>query len=80
MFVGALLFCPCHLPVTFGVVAALGGGLTGAYWLFGNQAVVYAFFSVVYVILLAWMVRWFIASRDRERAIEQAHQLHVAKD
>lgn len=80
LFAGALLFCPCHLPATFAVLAALGTGLTGAAWLFANKALVYGTFSVLYLVLLVLLYRWFLSSRDRERRLEDIHQAHAAQE
>lgn len=79
LFVGFLLFCPCHLPVTFAFVAALGAGLTGAAWLFANQVLVYAVFSAVYLVVLFYLFRWFVQRRDRERALDGIHAAHASQ-
>ncbi len=79
LFVGALFFCPCHLPLTFAFLAAALGGLTGAAWFFTNKVLVYAVFSVVYLVLLFFLLRWLLASRDRERSLAEQHQRHAAE-
>lgn len=76
LFVGALLFCPCHLPATFAALAAVGGALGGAAWFFGNQVLVYSAFSLFYLVFLVLLARWFLGQRDRERHAERLHASH----
>lgn len=78
LFVGVLLFCPCHLPATFAVLAAVGAGLGGSAWLLGNQLLVYVIFSLVYLGLLGVFLRWVFAQRDRERHREEIHGRHAS--
>lgn len=78
LFVGALLFCPCHLPVTFAAFAAVGASVGGAAWFFGHQVLVYATFSIIYIVLVGLLLRWAFRARDREREREDAHRRHAS--
>lgn len=77
LFVGTLLICPCHLPVTFGILAAAGAGLTGVAWLLSHKALVYGIMSAVYIVALFFFLKWALRARDREREIERAHAAHT---
>jgi membrane protein implicated in regulation of membrane protease activity len=79
LFVGFLLFCPCHLPVTFGIIAAVGGTLTGAAWFFGNKLLVGLVFSALYILVLVGLFRWFLAKRRRDHVLEGLHEAHAAQ-
>jgi hypothetical protein len=61
--VGALVFCPCHLPLTIAGLTAL----TGAAWLVGRSALLYVGFGVAYLLVLALAARYLVRGRDRER-------------
>ena len=77
IFVGAILFCPCHLPLTFGILTALAAGLGGAALVGEHRALVYAVFSVIYLALMFLLVRWFLSARDRDRLDEERHAAHA---
>lgn len=79
LVVGALFFCPCHLPVTFGAFA-LAAGAIGAAWLTGSQWLFYVVFSLVYVGVMVLFVRWFLKSRQVERERERLHQAHSSPE
>lgn len=73
LFVGAVLFCPCHLPVTIAAVAAFGG----AAWLAGQAALLYLVFGLTYLLLVALGLRYLIRRRDAEREAERLHAAHA---
>lgn len=73
LFVGAILFCPCHLPVTLAALAAAGGTA----WLAGQAALLYLVFGLTYLLVLALGIRYIVRRRDAERAWERAHAEHV---
>jgi membrane protein implicated in regulation of membrane protease activity len=79
LFVGTLLFCPCHLPVTFALLASVGTALTGATWLFGNRPLVYGVFALLYFVFLFLFLRWVLSARDRERRLGRRHARHEAQ-
>ena len=73
MFVGAMVFCPCHLPLTAAGFAAL----LGTAWLVDNPALLYLVFGVTYLFFLVLGVRYVFRARDREREREQEHARHT---
>lgn len=73
MFIGVLLFCPCHLPITFAFFAGLAGGVVGFSWFFQQKPLVYFLFSVIYIVLLVFFVRWVI----RRRGQDVVHETHA---
>lgn len=77
-FVGVLLFCPCHLPVTFAAFSGIAVAL-GAAWFATQRVLVYVGFSLAYLLFLFVFVRWVLRSRDRERQLDQVHAGHAAE-
>lgn len=75
LFVGALLFCPCHLPATFALVAAVGSGL-GLAAFFTHKTLVYAAFGVLYLLFVFLLLRWFLRVRNRDQRVETLHAQH----
>lgn len=73
LFVGAMVFCPCHLPITAAGFAAL----LGTAWLAQNPVLLYVVFGVTYLFFLIFGVRYVVRWRDRERAREAAHAEHA---
>lgn len=76
LFVGAIVFCPCHLPVTIAALAALGGTA----WLVGHPALLYFVFGLIYIFVLAFGIRYLMRRRDEERAKERVHAAHAGTD
>lgn len=75
LFVGAMVFCPCHLPLTAAGLSAL----IGAAWLAANPALLYAVFGVTYLFFLVFGMRYVFRWRDKERQREEAHAAHAAQ-
>lgn len=73
LFVGAIFFCPCHLPATIGALAAVGGTA----WLTGNPWLLYLVFGVVYLLVLGFGLKYLLRRRDEERARETLHAHHA---
>lgn len=73
---GAILFCPCHLPITIAAAAALGGTA----WLAGQAALLYLVFGLTYLLVLFMGVRYVMRRRDEERERERLHSAHAGTD
>jgi threonine/homoserine/homoserine lactone efflux protein len=73
LFVGAMVFCPCHLPLTAAGFAAL----LGSAWLADDPALLYVAFGVTYLFFLVFGIRYVFRWRDRERAREAEHARHA---
>jgi len=69
LFVGAFLVCPCHLPVTIGLLAAAGAGSLVA----ANAGLVYGVLGVLWLGVLAAAFIWIVRRRDAERHFEDLH-------
>ena len=65
--IGLAVACPCHAPITAGVLAALGVGTLTSGLVLGLTGILSFIFLVLAVALLVWMVR----SRDRQVELEQ---------
>jgi CHASE2 domain-containing sensor protein len=71
LLTGLVVACPCHLPITIGVVsAASGGAAVAAYagWLVG-------LFGALFLGFIAATVVWLLRHRDQELALEEHQQV-----
>lgn len=74
LFVGAIAFCPCHLPATIAGISALGG----AAWITGNQVLVYLAFGVTYLFVIGFGLRYLFRQRAKERERDALHVAHAS--
>lgn len=74
LLVGAIVFCPCHLPATIAALTVIGG----AVWLVGNAALLYLVFGVTYLLVIGAGLRYVLRTRADERALEALHLTHAA--
>ncbi|MBI2078060.1 MAG: hypothetical protein HYT80_06790 [Euryarchaeota archaeon] len=72
LFVGAIVFCPCHLPVTIAGLTAIGA----LAWLTEFKALLYLAFGVTYLFVVVVGVRYLSRKRDEERRRETIHEEH----
>lgn len=75
-WIGLLLFCPCHLPLTIaGLLLMLSAwGLPASEpWM---RPVLYAVFGGSFTFFVVVLVRWAMRRRDLERAREAQHEAH----
>jgi membrane protein implicated in regulation of membrane protease activity len=73
LLVGAIVFCPCHLPATIAVLAAFGGSA----WLVGSPALLYLAFGVTYLFVIGYALAYLARKRDAERRLEALHAEHT---
>lgn len=73
LFVGAIFFCPCHLPATIGGLTIIGGTA----WLTGNAWLVYLVFGVAYLLVLGFGLKYLLRRRDEENGRESLHAQHA---
>lgn len=76
LLVGAIVFCPCHLPATIAALALFGGTA----WLVGNPALLYLAFGVTYLFVIGFGVMYLMRRRDAERAREALHAQHAPSE
>lgn len=76
LLVGAIVFCPCHLPATIAALALFGGTA----WLVGNPALLYLAFGVTYLFVIGFGLMYLVRKRDAERAREALHAKHAVAD
>jgi hypothetical protein len=72
LLVGAIVFCPCHLPATLALLALFGGTA----WLVGNPALLYFVFGVTYLFVIGFGLMYLVRRRDAERLQEALHGTH----
>jgi mercuric ion transport protein len=65
----SFIFCPCHLPWTLAILAALGGGTAFGAFVKGNAVLVGV---VVSALWLAGTAKGFVLIRQAERAAKTA--------
>jgi len=70
LFVGAIVFCPCHLPATIAAFTAIGA----LAWLTEFKALLYLAFGVTYLFVIVFGVRYLSRKRDEERRLEAIHE------
>ena len=70
LFVGAIVFCPCHLPLTVAGFTAIGA----LAWLAEFKALLYLAFGVTYLFVIVFGVRYLSRKRDEERRLEAIHE------
>lgn len=73
-FVGALVLCPCHFPITLTLLAAAGFGG----FLTGYLTLVYVVSGLAFLFLFVLGVRYFRRERDEMRAQEHGHPVGAA--
>lgn len=73
-FVGAVVLCPCHFPITLALLAAAGFGS----FLSGITTALYVVSGLAFLFLLVMGIRTFKREREEIRAQEHGHAIGAA--
>jgi hypothetical protein len=58
MFVISAITCPCHVPLVLPIVLASLAGTPAAVWVMQNVGWIYGGMTILFVVSLAWGLRW----------------------
>jgi hypothetical protein len=61
----AFVACPCHLPLTLPIAAALMTGTVAGAWLVANTVIVYVFSTTLFLVGLLLVVKWLVLDAEK---------------
>ncbi|MBI1802469.1 MAG: hypothetical protein HYR71_12660 [Chloroflexi bacterium] len=79
MLVLSAIACPCHLPISLPLTLALLAGTPAAVWITQNVGWVYGGMTILFVVSLAFGLRWMGQANAAREVCEQrpAHSIKM---